>query len=418
MKTYLVPTVLLIVISCWSMAAGQLLYRPGWVLYHLKHQEYLLADTAYVGIGASGESQSAADDDAYKRFAASVETYVLSISERTIKEQKDEIRVDRYEVTNQVVTEVSLRGVTVTDRYYDPEFNLYYSLVSYNKDDYADMVVEEFNRWLQAELEKKIVANRVREKEMLEDERHRQKTHDILMQMRRNRRKRLAESLAEYREFLKEPPPHRVVTIRNGEQLDDAWELIGRMGIAPFSFEGGGVAMGFWKRMELSGKFNVLGDNLVQWQESSLRLQLLDQSGKFNKLSLAFGVVEYDAHFYKTFKELADNDTHWNKPDFSPLITGNITVPTMQFSYLSFYFDYRKIVLGINSYIFYDYFGQSISLIGQVDLIQDVDYRVNNHNNAFLFQPAIRFEPDPSLIATFSYEDHRRFIFTLDLLIR
>jgi hypothetical protein len=378
------------------------------------------ADSCYYGIGVSDSSQMEADDKARLEFARNIRTEVTISSVYQMEENPEEAESRTYFLQNQqTVTDICLQGVQIKERY--QEGSKFYSLLIYSKDEYNQLVKDEIQR----ELDLQKAKNLADETKFEEQIRHQEETEQLKMQEKESLLRQLQERikfkeermrakmemreklLLIYGEFLKEKPPTRLVDLRNGETVANHIELSAGMGINPWSVEWSSITMGMWL-LEFSAKCDFR-DEEVSGQEGYVKVQLLPQKGVIYKTSLAFGYVEYSF-------DLPEENLEGFEPETSPLIAGNITLPNCLYTYFSFYIDARKYSLGLSNYALYEHFGNALSLFLEVDFIKDDDYS-NKFGDKTLFQPGIRFQASSNLIGYFTYEEHYKFMFTLDWLL-
>jgi len=438
-------SIIINILFVFSIAFSQeLSEKPEWVKRHQDGLGIKKAEKYYYGIGESKKSQFDADAKARKEFALSVKVRVQSVFEEEIQ-QKGRILKEFARMSNKQISDLSLRGLTITERYEEAiadtilkipfEREYYFSLIKIEKDKYDKLVSDEIERELtikEKEYEEEIALKRLNEQKRLEElqiekSKHEREKEEKSLELDKEKYKdeyrkgkftlkledikRKTEELYQrqtlYKDFLKEIPPSRVITLRNGEIVNGRHEFSAKMGISPVTFESIYYGYRLWL-LELSTEINLF-NNKLDCQNFFLKMQLLPNTGELWKTSVSFGFVEYMSSIYETdYKNL--------KPKYSPFLSSNVTIPSFYYSYISIYGDARKFSTGFNNYILYKYFRNKIGFLMQVDYIADKNFR-NRFGDPVLFQIGIRFKPISNLFFTLSYEDHELFIFSTDFTI-
>ena len=376
--------------------------KPDWVRRYQKGKSIKSALDYYYGIGTSKKSQSEADIKAREEFAISVEVKVKSIFEEEIKEKNRRVfEFSRYSLSE--LTEISIKGITVTERYEDLRKRTYYSLIKIRKDEYNRIKYGEIKRELerqQMELQRQMLSHQIEEQAAREKTRHWWELWEI-------KKEEFLRKKVYYREFLQNQPPGKVITLRNGQLSSRTHELSFGIGIVPVSISSLYYAYRFWQ-LELILNMGFR-DNQLQQQDLSLKFQLLPNTGEFYKTSISFGFVEYVG-------SISEMDLKEVQPKYSPFIAGNITVPIWYNSYISFYGDFKKVSLGINNFIFYENLKDKVSFLFQIDFILAEDFR-NRFVDPVLFQIGLRFKTFRNISSSLTYEDHELFVFSVDISI-
>ena len=305
------------------------------------------------------------------------------------------------------------------------------SLILIDKDNYEQLVKDEIDRTIkirEKELEERIANQKLKQRKKEEDldytramlrsdqkqEEILEEKHEIEIEKRHNQLSRKTESIRDkmrllykqenfYRDFLNDIPPHRIISMRNGELITTRHELYTKIGITPFSFENISYGYRLWL---LEFDMDVYWDmNKFNSQDFYVRLQMLPNRGNFWKTSIAFGYVEY-------LHSLNNIQIKKVRPGHSPFLAMNLTLAPMYHSYLSVYGDFRKISLGLSNYAFYRHLNNNISFLLQIDFIMNEKFR-NRYNDPVMFQVGVWFKPIENLNFTLAYEKHKVFTFSV-----
>ncbi len=384
----------------------------------------------YYGIGLSNKSSLEADKKARVSFAENIEVSVAS----SFKTRITENNYDLSETTEKDVLITSgavMLGISISERWKDSA--THYSLIQIGRDEYIDDLERELERKLERETKQLEYQSgsddaqykfnrdkRRREREQEEDkyddkkqqrirdeQRKIEKLHQKRERMQRNLERFIART-TEYRRFLNATPPPRIISARNGElslpekSLTRQTLRIG-IGIVPFGISNFGHTYQMWKiESDLSLRF--IRNNLER-QNLSIRFQVLPNTGKYYKTSISIGAVEY-------LSKISETENKKLKPQISPFVAANVTVPHWKRSYMSFSADYRRISLGINNYILFNNFDDRVTFVGQVDYVLDDGYR-NRFDEKLNTSFGIQLKTVENLTSMLTYEDHELFVLKL-----
>ena len=108
---------------------------PDWVQHKQEGNSIDDALSYYFGIGVSTESQKEADNLAREEFAKSVEVNVISLYTENIKEHNASYS-ENIETSTLILTDLSIKGISIQERYFDKEKKMFYSLMKLKKEDY------------------------------------------------------------------------------------------------------------------------------------------------------------------------------------------------------------------------------------------------------------------------------------------
>lgn len=384
--------------------------KPFWVTNNTvqNSQQY------YFGIGISDSSFDDADFKARIQFSMNVEVKVKSLFEQKIKEDDNEYS-NTTKVSNELLSDVSLKGIAVTERFHD---SLFYSLILYKKDDYDSLIAQEIRR----EIERQKVKNKMEEERKREEIRA-ERAKDSLTAVQQNEKLKTQQEqsaleakqyeqeefekqfrIKQYQEFLSQSPPEKVVTLRNGE-LSHASTSIGiKTSVSPFVVRGAYVAFRLWK-FEFSSRA-VWQHSKVEQQEAFAKIQILPNIGDYYRTTLAIGVSQ-------ALGRIAENGYFFDKSKYSFFISGNVTLAHFMHSYISFYGDRRNYAVGINSNPFYSLFKHHVGVMIDLHYIPDEEFR-NLYGDPIMVQGGIRLEASETMSTVFAYEGNERFFLTFE----
>lgn len=397
MKT--IPSLYFLVIL--SLPAGaQDIQKPEWVRLFLQGKGPVDATDYYVGVGSSKTVQEDADAKARQEFGLNVESHVQTVITREIQETEKRL-TDEYTSSARVVSDVVFRGISVTERFEDKEERTFYALIKIQKSVYDTLLVSEIRR----DLERKKVENRVSEEKRSEELRSHQAELELRKKEEETRRLEIETERKLYEEFFKQRPPEQVVDTRNAEIARKPNTVGLRLGLSPFAVQSGYYILSLW-RFEIAAHA-YFQENVLQREQASFKIQMLEQAGEFYKTSLAFGVIGYGEA--SSIKSL---DT--NRLKYSLFLTGNVALPNAWYSYASLHVDGRKLSIGMSSFPLQRHFKDGISLLLQMDYVWNRDWR-NRFGDALLIQGGIRFRASDAFSTSFCYEKHESFVFSIEM---
>ncbi len=391
---------------------------------------YMAPDSVYYGIGKSAVSQEAADDQARLKFAQHVSVKVQSIAAQQIKENKDRLE-ENYSYESFVATDMTLRSVVITDRYVTKD-SVYFSLIQYSKPAYHKLVTEEIQIALEATIRKQELAHQAAEALRADSLRHKLAMDSLAL----GRKQAIIDSLAailkmeeakirqeqdrieliksRYAAFLAIKPRYLAIDVPTAKSPESFVHASGRWNPENSHIRQLSLGASLWL---LTVEASVFGTD--SYAEASLRLEVLPSRGELYPVELAIGYINYvsafddDAGFDLrdpgSFGDIGEEQMEgWQEsPDQggSFLVAATIGVPQMN-SHLSAYYDNRKVSLSSIWYPFPRNMGDAISIINQVDIINDENYR-NDYDDQFQWQFGLRLIAISDRFATMvSYEDH------------
>jgi len=206
-----------------------------------------------------------------------------------------------------------------------------------------------------------------------------------------------------YEEFLSISPPRRIISFETACIAPTLTSIDFKTNISPFKADKIDLSLRlgyaefimhlFWRNKILLGR------------DTAIRLQLLPNAGKIIRYSIAAGIVTSD------FPNEADSK-NIEEMSFSPMITGTLSLP-MFYSFATIHISSYQIAFGEQFYYPFDYFGEMISIVGEIKFLLDENYR-DKYGDKVLFQPGVHFQPTDKIGATFSFEENHKFIFTFE----
>ena len=412
-RRFLIPLLLILFLA--TFVFSQESEKPAWV----KNLNIENPDKHYFGIGQSSNSREEADDQARVAFAKNVSVSVESMTKSFLSESNQEIR-DEFEEQSKVSADIKLRGISISQRWEDKANKKFYSLIKYGKEEYRKIYQSE----LKAELAQLKQKNLAKEKKRREKIRHEaemaklkaaKKEREIQLQRERDRleqkerrasRQHEQHLMATRGNFIRMAAPVKTLDLRNAEISQKTHEISVSAALGPFDLGRAGYSF-YWKYF--SAGFNVRKNiKTIAFQESYLKLQVLNTEKRIYHAALALGVNQLSQHI-ANFKNF-DKD----HIDYSLFVTGNVSLPQF-YLHSSFFADRRKAAMGLNYYPLFDQLSGKLEVILQSEIIYDPDYRTR-FNDQFLFQPGLRFAVDPNFFKVMvSYERNEFITFTFDL---
>ncbi|MFZ4621107.1 MAG: hypothetical protein ACOYNS_11145 [Bacteroidota bacterium] len=387
--------------------------KPEWT----NTQKNTIGPGYYYGIGTSYISDSEADTRAFIEFSRNVEVKVKSIFQREVSEEGKEFS-DKTKVSTEMVSDVSLKGIGITERYVDTTAHTHFSLIKYRITEYDSMMQFQISREValmkvrnqmleekrQEELRSQKASNQIEEEKAKED--LRTKHERLTLEQQRQKQEEQEAALHEkiFGEFLKYSAPEKAVTFRNGEISNGENTIVVKGGLSPFAFNGGMAAIRL-AMFELSGTA-LFDQNKFQSQEAFLKIQIIPRVGEFTRTSLSIGAVQ-------AIGMIADSGYKFKRSKYSGFIAGNVTVPEYLYSTFSFYADKRKVSIGATSFPFYAQFKNHFGFVIEANTIFDKDFR-NKKGNAFVVNAGIRLQGSNKFSTQISFEDYKELNLSLE----
>ncbi|MBI9105017.1 MAG: hypothetical protein JEY99_21555 [Spirochaetales bacterium] len=400
--------------------------EPDWVGFFKSGEIGRIAEgyDSFFGVGRSRRNQADADSHARVEFAQNVETRVDSSYEELaeISGSREKLSLN---ISTEIKTNMSLKGVSITSIWYDKEGKTYYSLIRIPRNEYAALLEQNIREEL-AMQKTRLAQERARveaeaEEQRLADleERHRQEEEARTLEEKRRRQALREQRKSVYRQkfarFMERTPQPQMIGFRNG-QLASTFQRYGiSTGISPgiSPWEGSQllqrISFGYTilKFLEVYGVSSFQQwDDSFGWasQELGAKIRLLNNAGDVTRISLGAGG---NVSFYDIFDE--------NEMGATFFASGVISMPYILYSDLSFYLGLDKVALGLTTYPLFGIFGDALGLIGEANYLIDERLRQEAYDDGFLFQGGLRFKTGKRLATTLSYEDHSKVVLSVDL---
>jgi hypothetical protein len=400
-----------------ALLSAQDASQPQWVTRYI-HGETVIDNPVdnYFGVASSQASQQKADQEALKAFGQSIELNVQTRVEQRISETQG--KLDQFiEDASEISSDVSLKGISITNRYHDTATGTWYSMVLYDKATYYTILDEEIARSLarkEKELQEEMEQNRLKEAQAKEAQRAAVEREKLKMKKiadKQKLKKQQDKLIAKQREVLLEKYPHlfergahKLITMRNAQTIPGTSVAGCKVGINQFDL----------LSAEYRARISVLEVGLNGWfseskwavQEFDARVQFLGNTGRFNKLTLAFGVKAY----YPDLVQTAFNKT---SPTITPAISGDLRMPRFNFLTLSGYADITRLQAGLHFYPLLEQIQDRIGLVMEVNQAID-DMAKTSFGESFYIHPGLQFKTTDTVFVTFAYEDNQYLTFSLD----
>lgn len=402
MMRKLIAGLLILSFSCGVLFAE----TPKWV--KLKKQGKSIENSIdyYFGVGLSKKSQKDADTQAYQMFAQSIETKVKTITKNQLTEKngKNKEFTSAYQ---EVSTDMTMRGLSITQQYFDEISSTYYTLIKYKKTEYNKILEDEIKRDIErkeTEFKSKKQAQLLEEekqKEAIRKEKEAIKIKEKKDKLKAQKRTKLKKKYAKL--FNIQHPDH-VISLPNAQLIQTTSQVGAKYGINESTIE---QAYGTF-RMKLLQVSATSGfyDNKYNTQQFSAKLQILPPTGDFYKVAVSAGAVGYMNGLIDTSFSKADVDV-------APMVSANVFIPNLYFSYITAYGDGHKFGLGLNSHLLYKVMEDRISFMAEGVYYSDKDLR-NMRNEKLIFQAGIRFKTTQYVRSSITYENNDTFMFGLD----
>ena len=399
MKKFLL---LLILFYTCSLFAQSII--PGWVQTFRDGKPIEDVIQYYFGIG-TGSDFTESDDQARSEFAKNIEIKIAKSIETILLEENEKLE-EELRIKNLVSIEQTLRGIFITERFYDEESDEYLSLIRIDKEEYNQLIIRETELALKRKEEILQQQQEIRKlDDQLKEEQIKKEENEIEYQKKiLELKKEKSEIKREiYEEFLNCTPPRKLISIETACHPRYAFNTDFKLRITPFRAD----KLDFFLAL---GHFEFYvgsywQNKIYKGKDSGFRLQLIPNIGKVIKYNLSVGVLctDFPAEaFDKSFKEM----------NFVPQITGTVCLP-MYYSYATCHLSSTQIAVGVNNYYLFESLQEKISFIIEFKIIPKKEYR-NKFGDVLLLQPGIHFQPSDMLGATFSFEENHKIIFTLE----
>ncbi len=393
-------------ISWAPMLMGQDIQKPRWVKLYQNGDAYPDTMNSYFGIGSSSISQDLADLKARQEFALNIEARVQHVITHNV-EEVDNILRDEYSATAKISSDVVLRGISISSRYDDDVLKQYYSFIQIQKSVFDTLLVAEIRR----DFERKKAENRINEEKTSEELRNRQAVLELRIKEEETRKRERELERRQYDDFLSLKAPEQVVDLRNGEISRKGCTVAVRTSLSPFDVQSASLSLAMWQfELTANGYFRserFMESDMLDREQASFKIQLLEQAGDFYRTSLAFGVVGYAQE-----STLGALDSI--KPKYSMFVGADVGLPTALYSFASVYVDGRKISFGWNCFPFPGRLKDGLGLLVQLDYIWSKPWR-NRFSDPLILQTGIRFRASDAFATSFTYEGHEFLVFSIEM---
>ena len=358
----------------------------------------------YFGIGSSVKSSDDADNDARSEFSKMISVTVASLTERHLSETDNRIS-ERYKSELTVESHLELRGITISERYYDEEKKIHYSLIKYSHREYETnfkkQLALEITR-LEAELAHQNELARVAAEEERNEIQRKADADALALEQQKAKEKRHRVIRQTRGAFLKLAAPVQLLDIENAEIASKMNRFSISPTLSPFGVLRGEYTFS-WKLLSFSAGVSTQNNKLAL-QDLRLKFQVLSSDRGIYRSAFAIGVNQF-SHNVSSFD--IDN------VGFSIFVAGNVSIPQM-YSFASLYADIRKVSAGLTYLPLFDFFTGKLSVILQTELIFNKNYH-NRFDDSFILEPGIRFAVVPDAFnMMISYEDNEFVTFSFD----
>lgn len=380
----------------------------------------------YFGIGKSSDSEDAADDVARQEFAKSIKTHVETMMKEQIKEKNYKVD-EKYERESLVKTDLSLQGITITERYHDKNAGIWYSLIKYEKDEYDKIMKAELDR----EIERLKKENKVNEDKRLEALRHeteitkietaereaelkKRREQEALKEKQLNRvKERFDFIFRNYSSFINTPAYHRLINMENAE-------IIGGKKLRQEASVRGGFYPANFSYLKYSANYQVMAvsigvhsraDSLLL-EDAFVKLRLLNGQGKVYRTSVAIGFGQYIDGPLR-ISNLSDDLKDSVNIKYSVASYANVHIPQYYLN-VSTMVDFRKASVGAVWYPFFKSMENKLGFMLEIDTYFN-NYWRNRHDDAFVVSPGIQFVVIPhKFYSQIAYEQNEYFTLAID----
>ncbi len=387
--------------------------RPEWT----NTQKNSIGRGYYFGIGSSSQSSDEADTRAFIEFSRNVEVKVKSIFQREVSEEGKNFS-DKTTVSTEMISDVSLKGIGITERYSDTTGRMFYSLIQYRITEYDSIVQYQISREIalmkvrnqmieekrQEELRSQKANNQLEEEKKKEELRTKQEQLTLDQKRQKQEEQEAALHAKMFGDFLSRAVPEKAVTFRNGEISNGENTIVIRGGLTPLEFNGAMAAFRL-AMFELSGTA-IFTERKFRRQEAHLKIQIIPHVGEKTRTSLSIGAVQAVA-------QIADSGYHFKRSKYSLFAAGNITVPEYLYTTFSFYGDKRMVCIGATSFPFYPQFKNHFGFVIEANTVFDRDFR-NSRGNTFVVNAGVRLQGSDKFSTQITFEDYEQIHVTLE----
>ncbi|MDA3851437.1 MAG: hypothetical protein PF447_09210 [Spirochaetaceae bacterium] len=395
-----------------SMSLGA--QNPSWVdLFTLGKMAEISGTDNYLGVGSSINNQDEADQNAKVDFARNVETRVDSTMEEVYQEEQGEGETT-LSMSLEIKTEMSLKGISITERYFNEESQTYYSMIKVNRADYLTILENNIQEEIalkdadldrqRQELEQDSIAQ---EQENL---RHQQEMRE--MQIREEKRQL---RIARYGDFIEREPYPGLISFENAEVYPTRQHLSASLSLSDdFSLRRLGYSFSIAEIFQASTTHLVdntwtseLDDALI-YSDLDAKLALLNHAGDIIKFSAALGARGYILTPFPLQNDSEISGTLYG--------VANVSVPQLYYSDFSVYAGLDKVALGVCWYPTFPWLGESLGLIVESSYDFRKELRYGRTENYWRLQTGLQFKPADAACTRITWEDNfKTFVLALDI---
>jgi len=387
--------------------------QPSWV----KNLKIENPAQYYFGIGISKISEQDADARALISFGQNVQVKVKSIFQRQVSEEGKEFS-EKTTITEELISDISLKGISITERFVDTTAKTFYSLVQYRKTEYDSLVTREIereilllkarNKIMEEKREEELRAEKTRNLQEEEKKKEQLRAQQQAIELKRLEQQQEEERRALYKkiygEFLQHTRPEKVVTFRNGEITHQTSSFMVKGAISPVQLNEAFYAVRL-AMIELSGNVRFRKKKFDQ-QEAFVKIQILSNAGEYTQTTLAIGVSQAIA-------SIADSGYKFKRSKYSFFASGNYTDPEWEYTTISFFGDKRKLSIGATSFPFYEQFKTHVGFMAEVNYFIDKDFS-NPYRDLFTFGAGVRLQASDTFATQFAYENNEQFTLSFE----
>ena len=329
--------------------------------------------------------------------------------------------------SSEITTELSVKGISMSERFVDSDADAYYSLIMVTREEYVEIIeknVEEELALRDAEFRKKQDEERLAlEQERSDQEREAEEARMAIDERERReelRQRQLEAMIRRYREFLDTQPQSQLVSIRTAQLGHKPQHYSLSIGISPgiTPFQPSNLVYRAHIAYRLFNFFEIsttvaLNDNsdAFDWwfQEFDLKMRILDNVGELIPVSLAVGGKGLFFQPYNVFTG--------EKVEIVGVLYGAfmISFPMALHTHLALYGGNDRVSLGFISHPFFTWLDDAIGFIGEASYTFHPLLTGDTYLSNFLFQAGFRLKTFDNLLTTITFEDHNTFSFVLDL---
>lgn len=377
---------------------------PDWVELYMEGRISEIAGVNYyVGVGESSSSMDEADQNARVNFAKAVETNVTSTMEEVYRQEGD-MEEATLEATLSVQTDVSLKGITISQQYTDEDQGIFYSMIKILRQDYTLILEQNIREELavqQAELERRQIE--------LEQE---QMAQDQEMAEFRLEEQRRENQLARYADYLEREPYPMLVSFENAEMYHGRQHINGSFNMSKsFALRNLAYSVNFFDVLQVGTNhiFDFDTNTTLVYSDLDAKFALLDNNGTMVKVSAAIGGRLYMIDPVNNLDDISQGGgTLYG--------VANIAVPQLYYTDYSLYVGLDKAALGVAWYPLFKWMEESVGVLAESVYYFNPEMRYGETERAFRFQMGLQFRPADAACTRITWEDNfQTFGLSLDI---